>query len=182
MPNDSKKHKKRPRTSTKSKKQRPSTTKSNKNPKKSNKTQDLRQLQRQWYAKLKDEGFKDIEIFNFRRGNPNAGEPSDYLHGHSLAQYAKMEHWGQGYHYYSRLRNFLTHNPRWSGPRAVHSLVARLYTEGLAFSRIVKEVRAAGLKDNMNKWHVHHMVKEFEAKALAWNKKSHLGLDYQSDL
>lgn len=175
--NNTKKCKKRANARKKTQKQRPNCTQSPQSPLT---REDFLLLQKSWYDKLADDGFKDLEIFNFRPSNPNAGEPSPLIHGYSLRQIGDMKHWSQGYHYYARLRCYLVHNPNWCGPYALPGLVARLYTDGIPYSGIVRAVKAAGLKDNMNKWHVHHIVHDFVAKATAWNKKDARGLDYET--
>lgn len=139
-------------------------------------------MQREWYKKLKDDGFKDLEHFSFRTSNPNAGQPGHLLKGQSLWNIANKKHWQETYHHYARLRTFLVHNPSWAGPRPIHSLVGKMYADGQSFSKIVIAVKNKGLKDNMNKWHVHHMVKEFVAKAITWNKSSPKGLDFEPDI
>lgn len=144
---------------------------------------DFLALQRHWYTKLAESGFKDLEYFSFKSTNPYAGEPGDVLKGQSLYDMARLrssENPQETFHYYARLRNYITHNPNWAGNKAINHLVARLYTEGQSYDRIVRAVKEAGLKANMNKWHVHHIVKDFEKKATAWNLKDHRGLDFSS--
>lgn len=136
-------------------------------------------LQAEWYAKLKSEGFNDLERFT------NVTESHDanrLLNGQSMRSIALKKNWESTYHHYSRMRNFVTHCPRWAGPDAVRSLVGRLYSEGVSFREIVNETKRLGLKSNMNKWHVHHMVKDFVLKATLWNQRDPRGLDFVPDI
>lgn len=143
---------------------------------------ELHRLQREWYAKLAADGFKDIEHFYFGESEHRPkGRPEYLLKDYPTAAFAKKTDWDSSYTYYMRLRNFLTHKPRWTADR-IKLLVAKRHTAGVPFSQIVTEVRAKGLHPKFNKWHVHHLVKEFVAYATRWNQNHPEGLDFVPDI
>lgn len=134
----------------------------------------LKELQKLWYSKLKSSGFKDLEAFDAN------GEPyKDKLQVKALCNIAADYRPDKAY-YYSRLINYLTHNPRWASNHKVRAAIARLYVTGLSYRKISSQLRAQGLK--LSIWSVHKSVKIFEAKAIVWNCTHPEGLDFQSDL
>lgn len=136
--------------------------------------QTLHELQRIWYNKLKDTGFKDLEAFS------NTGEAlTDRL------QVASLHRIAQNYDvfqetYYRRITNYLTHNPHWAGPHKVRAAVAKLYATGLSYRKITPLLRAQGMK--LSIWSVHKIVKLLEHKATTWNRVHPEGLDFVADL
>lgn len=140
-------------------------------------TKEFKALCELWNKKLADSGFKDIE-----RPDPRVGyaTPDSWLNGKSLRSIA--DSWDSERElYYRRLTHYITHNGHQWHNDAFYRFAARLYIEGVPYSGIVARARAKAIKPNANKWHVHQMKKQLEAKAFAWNKSSPLGVDYVSD-
>lgn len=137
---------------------------------------EFKKLQDHWYAKLKAEGFNDFE-----RPHPRTGDQSQaWFNGKSLQTIATTYD-GATLEYYRRMTCYLAHRPRWSTDR-FERFAARLYAQGISYSKIVAEARKRLIKHNANKWHVHKAIKRFEALALAWNRTSKHGLDFVADL
>jgi hypothetical protein len=139
-------------------------------------TKAFRDLQANWYKKLKREGFKDLE-----KPNPTTGEiePGHWLRGASLRYIANQYSETQA-RYYARLRNFLTHRPDWTSNKYA-KLVAQMYTEGESYQTIAIAAHKARLLDRVSKWRVYKTVHQFVPIALKWNKSDPEGLDYPSD-
>lgn len=133
--------------------------------------QDLKALQKQWYAKLKATGFNDLEKIG-----PD-GEPLDLLNTNSLNRLA-ANYRPETETYYRRLTNYLTHNPRWAGNNKTRQLVAELYVGGLSYRKISAQLRATKYK--LSIWSVHKIIKLLEAKAKLWNTINPEGLDFES--
>lgn len=132
------------------------------------------ELQKAWYRRLKEEGFKDLERPR-RDGNMDG-----WLHGQSLRDIAN-NYAPETQLYYERLRAYLTHRPHWHED-AFFRLAGRLHAKGLSYREICEIARAKGLKPNANKWHVHQAIKALRPLAERWNRTSTKGCDYEPDL
>jgi hypothetical protein len=136
----------------------------------------FKDLQGEWYAKLKQAGFEDLEslksadgldgLLSTRGAQPQAKFADAALSGRDL--------------YYRRLTNFITHNPNWSASK-LYNLVALLYIEGVSYRKILPQVYKQ-LKIKSNVWRIHKIVKLLEQRALTWNRSHHEGIDFVSDL
>lgn len=139
-------------------------------------TPEFKQLQDLWYAKLKADGFNDLESVDHK-----GRDRRDWLlNGKSLADFVKT-YSPETELYYRRLTHYLTHRPHWH-PDAFTRFAARLHVQGISYRVIVEKARAKGLKHNANKWHVHRAIKLLVPKALKWNKTSPKGVDFVADL
>ncbi len=133
----------------------------------------FKQLQREWYAKLKDAGFKDIERLD------HAGDIDGPLQANSLWRIAQLYSPEKAL-YYKRITNYLTHNHNWAGNNKVRYEVGTLYSQGVPYRKISAHLRGLGYKCSI--WSVHKIVKLLEQKAVDWNKKHPEGLDFIPDI
>lgn len=134
---------------------------------------DFAKLQAKWYAKAAAKGFKDIERFH-----PITGEPLEYISGQSLRTIA------DGFNplretYFRRIRNFVTHNPRW-GKTYVTRKIADFHAEGVSYRDMIKKLAKKGHK--MSIYKIFYWVRKLEKAAFKWNKTHPEGLDFESDL
>jgi hypothetical protein len=136
-------------------------------------SREFKALQADWYRRLKDEGFRDLENLD-SKGNDRA----DYrLHGRSLTQIARLYDSAVERHY-ARLRNFATHCPSFGSNW--DRFVLKRYAEGISYQQICNEYEAeTGIR--RGKYSVHHSAKRIDAAAIAWNKRDPLGLDWDPD-
>lgn len=132
------------------------------------------QLLKEWNAKLKADGFKDLERYT------ETGEAYEYLSAQSLRSIANYYCPIKERHF-MRLRNFVTHNPRWTRS-TLHRLVGRLHSEGMPYRSMIKVCRAKGHTKGTSIFSIHRMVKKFEVRALHWNKTHPEGLDFVPDV
>lgn len=102
---------------------------------------DLKSLRKLWYKKLKDEGFRDIEISKF--GNELEYGP---LMGRTSSPYSNKREYNagrfdtKGYEYYHSISTFLAHNPFYPGRASLmwHRWILELYAEGMSIRKILK--------------------------------------------
>jgi hypothetical protein len=131
------------------------------------------QLQHQWYKKLKEEtDFEDIEFIA-----PGYRDPAPTL-ARAHARYRPNV-----LHYYRQWSCFLAHNARNIACPKERD-IARLYAEGVSFRAIIAELRPK-YKTNLrglNLTGIHLIIKALAARVIAWNKTSHLGLDFEADI
>ena len=134
----------------------------------------FRDLQKEWYGRLKREGFKDLE-----RPMPD-GSTDSWLHGQSMHDLAK-QYSPETQLYYERLRAYLTHRPHWHED-AFYRFAGRLHAKGVSYREICEIARAKGIKPNANKWHVFKAVEALRPLAERWNRTSVKGCDYVPDI
>jgi len=138
-------------------------------------SREAKYLQRQWYDKLKSEGFKDLETFN-----PDHGF-SDWLNnaGSQAPARIAMAYNTETETYYRRLTNFITHNPNWANDKMYHA-IGTMYIVGISYRKMLPKLLAIGYKTNI--WRIHHVIKLLVAKAMPWNKSHPEGLDFDPDI
>ena len=135
--------------------------------------QDFKTLQAEWYAKLKAEGFQDLETSN----NPDA--PLSTRGAQPMANFRTAALQGREL-YYRRLTNFMTHNPNWSND-TLYNLVATLYIDGISYRNMLPII-----KDRLNRltniWRINKIIVALRARSKVWNRQHPEGIDFQPDL
>lgn len=131
-------------------------------------------LQKEWYIKLKQSGFNDLERFD------QYGNALSDINGQSLRSIANY-YCPIRERFYMRLRNYITHNRNWTND-ALLRLVSHLASEGVPYRAIMKVAKEKGFTKRISIFSVHRMVKRFEKAALAWNKRHPEGLDFEPDV
>lgn len=98
-------------------------------------------LQKEWYQKLKDDGFEDVEASNWRI-HPNLSQTKrDVLHfNHTLI-------------YYQRCRSFLHH---YTFDSLIDKCIWKLYSEGFSYREIAKRLKEIDI--DRNKDYVNRLV------------------------
>lgn len=150
------------------------------------KSKDFIALQNEWYAKLKDDGFQDIEVVSKATGHTDPG----LINGSETNLKRRIRAGGveSTLYFYNLMQNYLTHRPNFS--RIYRDrFIAREFVKGTSYRNIVKlwnqtEQHRAGVdtKKSFSVFIVFNVVKKFVAKALIWNRESTEGLTYQSKL
>lgn len=160
-----------PKTSKKNKKARKPTKKSQFVPQPKPGTPQFAKLQREWYAKLADSGFKDLE--NHMK---YTGEAYPLLHGHaySALQGPKAE---ETLHYYRRWTCFLSY-VKLHELAPVKREIAKLWAQGLTI-REIREQLSPKYKAGLGNATIHSFVKRMNIRIEKWNKKNPNGLDYK---
>lgn len=138
-------------------------------------TTEFHKLQQEWYGKLKDSGFQDIEYTNANMPEESVMKAASGVSGEVVEQQNKL-------HYYRILTNFLAHNPNYginkkTGKR--NRTIVELYCEGVAYRTIPGHTRCRYYKPFSYNV-VFRIVNKFIPKALAWNKQNPEGLDYEA--
>ena len=153
------------------------TTKPTKKPKKAKKpptpapkpgTPEFKRLCDEWYARLKDSGFKDLE-----RPHPRTGfaGPDSWLNAKSLRSIAddyeplKAEH-------FRKLSHFVTHRGHAWHKKPFYRFAARLYVEGHSYRAICKAARRKGFTEGVNVYAVWKCVRLLEQAAERWWARS----------
>lgn len=117
---------------------------------------DLKSLRKLWYKKLKDEGFRDIEISKF--GNELEYGP---LMGRTSSPYSNKREYNAGaydtraYEFYHGISTFLAHNPFYPGRASLmwHRWILELYAEGVSITLIISNVLLIRLNIQIVPWH-----------------------------
>ncbi len=131
-------------------------------------------LQTEWYSKLADEGFDDIEKANF-----NTGEALHLMQGHSLYNLGRAYN-PDVLHNYRRWDCFIVHNPRFAA-NAMHIAAAKLFAEGSTYREMSSILRAQyGRGTSVQR--IFELIAKLQLRVLQWNRQDHRGLDYQADI
>lgn len=144
---------------------------------------ELLQLQKQWYSKLKREGFKDIE---WTEGHSINGVDSPYLKDTAFKYKKKFnEHTAE---HYRLMRNF---SSNYTFKSKMDAFIFELYCEGCPFREIVHKVYRAGWNQRrpgppkpgktthiskISLFTLHHILKKYIKLAYEWNKTDPEGL------
>lgn len=130
------------------------------------------ELQKKWYSKLAQNGFKDIEWVDHKTGK---GQDSDYLKG-SLA---KGKPWNPDRAQFFRLlQNYLTHYQFKS--RKVDRFIMTRLNDGWTYRKIHAECRKKYKFKKSLYWLYYHIQKLSQAM-LIWNKTHEHGLLHPSN-
>jgi hypothetical protein len=131
-------------------------------------------LQRDWYKKAAESGFKDIETIN-----PESGNPYRFFNTQSNSNLTSQKI-GEKLHYYRRWSCFLVHNPRFS-TRPIDLDMARLWADGATWADIKRTLKPKYPK-GVSDWSINKFLREMEVRVKRWNKTNPLGLDYEDPL
>jgi hypothetical protein len=140
------------------------------------------ELQKKWYDKLKSDGqFVDLESFNEK-----TGEFGPYFTSKTSGDIRRtLEKNTHNFHYYSLLRNFLTHT-KWRGNThngRFDAHAARLYTQGFSIPDIVSILKFRRIKSVHYSVVDYRVVREsidrFVEAAKIWNRTHPEGLDFE---
>jgi len=140
----------------------------------------FRYLQSEWYKKLSADGFTDIETPEW-----TPRDAPKQLRANSLRAIANSYN-PETRHFYARLRCFLTFNPSFKDQYGDNISKKKLkvceeVAEGTPYRTILVIIdQMPGPK--MNLWSIGQLANHFINIATIWNKKSHNGMDYESDL
>lgn len=118
---------------------------------------DLKTLRKLWYKKLKDSGFRDIEIS--KHGNELEYGP---LMGRTSSPYSNKREYNAGqyetgaYEFYHGISTFLAHNPYYPARASLmwHRWILELYAEGVSIRKILKRWESGELKALKRRLHV----------------------------
>lgn len=145
-----------------------------------NKSKEFIALQNEWYAKLKDSGFNDLEVVSRKTGQTD----HSLMFGTETHLKRRIRQRGteSTLYFYSLLLNFITHNETWSDIEH-ERFIAQQFAEGVSYRKIVKLWKEAhpGTK-GFSIFIVFQTVKKFVAMAKEWNSTNENGLVYQSKL
>jgi hypothetical protein len=102
-----------------------------------NRNRELHRLQNEWYAKLKETGFKDIEFYSYESG---FGQDAPYLKGSAFTVARRMSEHTLNHYLYCQ--NYLTHAPKLPKlhniqPKLI-KFMFQLYCEGITYRNIIK--------------------------------------------
>lgn len=123
-------------------------------------------LQKQWYAKLEADGFKDLEWVDHKTGK---GHNSDFLRGSFGG--GKRYHAGRDLHY--RLAsNYLMHC---KNLRGYNRFIWKLHSEGETYEDIVKQIRKK-YKKKVSVYKVYYDLKQLTERCYKWNARYNEGL------
>lgn len=125
-------------------------------------------LQKQWYAKLAKEGFKDIEWVDHSTGT---GHDSGYLKGSLIS--------GKAYHpgrdlYYQLASNYLQHCKNLKN-RPYHKFIWKLHAEGMTYDEIELHVKKR-YKNSVSKYTLYYQIRELARLCYRWNTQNKEGL------
>ena len=130
--------------------------------------QDFARLQRQWYAKLAEDGFEDLEWVNHKTGT---GHDSGFLKGSLIS--------GKAYHpgrdlYFQLAANYLTHCRNLRN-RPYHRYIWKLHTEGLTYDEIELKAKKR-YKNATSKYTLYYEIKRLAQLCYRWNATNPEGL------
>jgi hypothetical protein len=137
--------------------------------------QDLNALRKTWYAKLKESGFNDLEVYTYKDGMN--GLLKSTKASRTLTEYAKTKDLREVY--FRRLTNFVTHNPNWARDKTAN-MIAQLYIQGISYRKMLPKLESANCKTNI--WNISHVVTRLEQAAKVWDRTHPEGRDFQADL
>jgi hypothetical protein len=126
-------------------------------------------LQKEWYAKLGEEGFKDIEWVDHSTGT---GHNSPYLRG-SLAG-------GKAYHagrelYYQLASNYLQHCKNLRN-NAYNRFIWQLHTDGHTYDEIADACKARFKSKAVSKYTLYYQLQRLAKACYRWNQRADEGL------
>lgn len=134
--------------------------------------QQFKDEQNKWYAKLKSEGFKDLEWTDEETG---IGQNSPYLkHNDSNRQSVYA---GSQLNYTRLAENYFRYEASSMHPEEF--LVWKLHVQGLTFRKIVSEYNKTFTIKQRSLFYVFKIYEALKAKCLQWNKQSRDGLLYE---
>lgn len=151
------------------------------------KSKEFTKLQNEWYAKLKDEGFNDLEYTCKTSGAVDIG----MFKGGENEAYVKKQYRlqsSQTLHFYNLLSNFLTHNQSYGildidngeASDIRNRYICQAYVEGKSYRQIIKLWnKTYYLSKGFSTIVVFAVVNKFIKEAKAWNKESPEGLEYK---
>ena len=157
-------------------------------------TREFKNLKQEWYEKLDQEGFYDIETFKSRSGEfrenpyPNQDVKNLYMVRKNLVNQDNFEQYRhQTFLYYSGCRNFLAH----SRPLPfLDDKILKLHAEGLS----IRKIRAVlddyicryprykfkgKYKTNFSKSFVHQRIQHIKELVTTWNATSEHGIRFE---
>jgi hypothetical protein len=135
-------------------------------------------LQAEWYKKLADSGFKDIE--SAEQDLNHRAESLRTKSLHSLAKAADSD----TLHYYRRWSCYLAHNPEiiseYGNPLSQTARKAlELYAEGMPYRKILALLPK---RHKLNLFSLSKLIKSQERIMTIWNKTHYKGLDFIPDI
>lgn len=133
-------------------------------------TKAFRELQKEWYAKLEQSGFKDLEWVDHRTG---LGHDGPHLRG-SLQGGAQF-HPGRAL-YYQLASNYLVHC---TNLRGYDKFIWTLHADGITYDQIVLDVAAKYGPDSPSKYKIYYQLQALAKKCRAWNIRYPNGLLYK---
>lgn len=137
------------------------------------KNPEFRKLQRDWYKKLKEDGFEDIEDTNSKEEFLKEWHSSSFQLSHDPATFeAKQE-------YFYLATKFLS---SYQFPTEVERIIWTLHAEGKSLREIAVDLQTKGHRLFKDK--VHHIVKNLEAVMRGidspYEKKSQGQMEFES--
>lgn len=138
-------------------------------------TKDVNRLTVDWYKKLKDSGFKDIEWINSK----GRGQDSRYTYRASNKVAQKFNQNTELH--YQLCTNFCTHYPF---PTKKHQFLFNLYAEGYTYREILRKLRYASGGWHHNRagkpiislFSLHKLISFYIKLAHKWNETNPEGL------
>jgi hypothetical protein len=143
-------------------------------------TNEYRKLRKEWYAKLKAEGFKDLE------SDADSVWESRLLRGKTAGHLKyRIKTATSAYYYYHAIQNFLTHNPYWPYKASImwHRWLLERHAEGASIRDLVRAYQSGLLITPGQKLHIptaHAIIKKYLPLIAQWNKESAEGLAFES--
>lgn len=125
-------------------------------------------LQKQWYAKLRDDGFEDIEWVDHSTGR---GHDSGYLKGSLVA--GKAFHPGRDL-YYQLASNYLQHCYGLR-KKPYERLIWKLHSEGKTYDEVLQVVTSK-YKNPPSKFTLYYQLKHLAKLCYRWNAQNPEGL------
>jgi hypothetical protein len=124
-------------------------------------------LQKRWYAKLKKEGFDDIEWTDHKTGY---GQDSPHLK--RSTSYIASKYSVGTENYYRLFRNFVSHATFTS---KIDQTIAELHSEGFSYREILKQIRLRHRRKR-SLYFIWSRMKVLTAQMLEFNKTHEEGL------
>lgn len=109
------------------------------------------ELRAEWYQKLKDEGFKDIE-HHHKDDYANSVTTQSRHFSDEVLRNSVQEYYNMAYHF---LNEYKFENEK-------EKIIWEYYTEGLSYREIAKTLAALGMKHKIDKNSVWRIVYELE--------------------
>jgi hypothetical protein len=127
-------------------------------------------LQTQWYAKLKQDGFSDLEWHDPKSGyGQNSPNLKQEVRLTDSTRAAATELWFRLWtNYYTwNVKNFRDNKDR---------LIVKLYSDGLSYRQIAKVLQERGNKTRYSLYYVFSRLNHFKDKMLKFNREHREGL------
>ena len=137
-------------------------------------TQSFRDLRDKWYAKLKKEGFEDLE--HIPRTEDDA---TRYIQTSSLAAIAKY-YKPETLHYYRQWTCYLAWKGQYIRPKKDRE-VLYLHADGVPFREIVRRLSKSYAK-GINITSIHYIIKKWKPEMESFNKTNPNGLNFTPDI